>query len=252
MKKYILSILLSWLIPATLLATGQPSKLEEANVKYKAEDYAAAAVLYEEILKEGKESASVYYNLGNAYYKQKELGRAILNYERALLRDPNNEDIKHNLGLAKSQTVDNIKPKEQLFLMKWIDSAGNMQSSNAWARISIISFIIVLSLGGLFVFSRTGWMKKSAFFTAILFLLVCAAAFYFSKRQKEALTTHNYAIIISGTVTVKSSPDESGKELFLLHEGTKVKIKQALTGWDEIQLEDGSVGWVIATDLEKI
>jgi SH3-like domain-containing protein len=63
---------------------------------------------------------------------------------------------------------------------------------------------------------------------------------------------HNEAIIMSGTVTIKSSPDKSGTDLFQLHEGTKVSIKSALDQWIEIKVGNGNIGWIEAKDIEKI
>ena len=60
------------------------------------------------------------------------------------------------------------------------------------------------------------------------------------------------AIIFAPTVTIKSSPDASGTDLFVLHEGTKVFIKSSLGEWYEIELEDGNVGWIRQKDLERI
>ena len=60
------------------------------------------------------------------------------------------------------------------------------------------------------------------------------------------------AIVFAATVTVKSSPDESGTDLFVLHEGTKVSIKSTLGEWSEIELEDGNVGWLQSKNIEKI
>jgi SH3-like domain-containing protein len=57
---------------------------------------------------------------------------------------------------------------------------------------------------------------------------------------------------MSGVVTVKSSPDKSGTDLFQLHEGTKVSLKSTLGDWIEIRLGNGSIGWVKQECLEKI
>ena len=249
MRKNIIFILFLGFSVAIMAADN--SKLTEANTKYTEEDYETAANLYEEILKEG-ESATIYYNLGNAYYKLGNLGPAILNYERALLRDPNNEDIQYNLEMAKSQTVDKFESIGRFFLLNWIDNLSSLYNTNTWAYISIISFIITLILAGTFVFARVNWMKKTAFFTGIAFLIISIIAFDSSKSQKNKLIMHEYAIIFSPTVTVKGSPDMSGTELFLLHEGTKVKIKRKLSNWIEIQSEDGNVGWVESSVAEAI
>ena len=249
MKKNMLFILFSWLTVAAMAVDN--SKLIEANTEFEAGNYTKAASMYEEILKEG-ESAAIYYNLGNTYYRLGRIAPAILNYERALLRDPGNEDIRYNLEFANYQTIDKFKPVDRFFLLKWIDGLSSLYGTNAWAYISIFCFILMLILVGVFVFVRVTWMKKAAFFTGIAVLLISITAFNFSKSQKEKLLMHEYAIIFSPTVTVKSSPDTSGTELFQLHEGTKVRIKRTLGNWIEIQSVDGNVGWVESSVLEAI
>jgi len=60
------------------------------------------------------------------------------------------------------------------------------------------------------------------------------------------------AILISPTVTIKSSPDEKSVDLFVLHEGTKVQLKDQIGNWYEIRIANGSVGWIPASAVEKI
>ena len=57
---------------------------------------------------------------------------------------------------------------------------------------------------------------------------------------------------MSPSQTVKSAPRESGKDLFVLHEGTKVHIDNSLEGWDEITVSDGRKGWIPSTSLEEV
>ena len=242
-----LMVLFSWGVKAD----DGNNRLIEANTKYAEEDYEAATATYEDIL-QGGESAAIYYNLGNAYYKQGRLGPAILNYERALLRDPGDEDIQYNLEMARNQTIDKFESVGRFFLLEWIDDLRSLGNTNTWAYASIVCFIIALILTGAFIFARIGWLKKAAFYSGIVVFIVTIVAFNFSRSQREKLITHDYAIIFSPSVTVKSTPDESGTELFLLHEGTKVKIKRKLGGWIEIQLEDGNVGWISSTSAESI
>ena len=44
----------------------------------------------------------------------------------------------------------------------------------------------------------------------------------------------------------------AGKELFILHEGTRVIIKSSLDKWVEIQTEAGSIGWLPASSIVVI
>ncbi len=107
--KRIYIILMLLLSGVVTYATDVKTLAEEATKMYQEGDYQKAIDLYNEMLSDDMESATVYYNLGNCYYKQGEIAKAILNYERALLLHPGDNDIKYNLTMAQKATVDNIK-----------------------------------------------------------------------------------------------------------------------------------------------
>ena len=83
--KRIYIILMLLLSGVVTYATDVKTLAEEATKMYQEGDYQKAIDLYNEMLSDNMESATVYYNLGNCYYKQGEIAKAILNYERALL-----------------------------------------------------------------------------------------------------------------------------------------------------------------------
>jgi hypothetical protein len=95
-------------------------------------------------------------------------------------------------------------------------------------------------------------LKKTGFYAGIVFFVIVICSNVFAWNQKKAITDRKNAIIFAPTVTIKSSPDASGTDLFVLHEGTKVFIKSSLGEWHEIELEDGNVGWIRQRELEKI
>ena len=180
------------------------------------------------------------------------LAPSILNFERALLLEPGNDDVQANLEMARSKVVDEIDPVDRFFLMRIYDSVCTWISSDAWAYWSLFFYYLLLVMAGLLFFSRIAFLKKMAFFTGILSVLLMAATMAFASSSKEKATTHDYAIVFSPSVTVKGSPEDSGKDVFVLHEGTKVKVKRAYNKWFEIQLADGRVGWVKETAAERI
>ena len=61
-----------------------------------------------------------------------------------------------------------------------------------------------------------------------------------------------YGIILAAKVSVVSEPSLSGTEVFIIHEGTKVKINRLLQEWMEISLADGKTGWIKSNALEVI
>lgn len=225
----------------------------DADKAYQENKYAEAIKMYENILATQGESAVVYYNLGNSYFKEKNMAKAVLNYERALLLNPGDADIRFNLDMARSKTVDQITPATEVFIVTWINSLTNMQSERGWAKIGIVSFICLLVGLALYIFSKRLFVRKIGFIGAVVLLVVTVCANLFARQQKNELMDRTGAIVMSPTVTVKSTPDKSGTELFVLHEGTKVFVEDnSMKGWKEIRLEDGNKGWIPTGAIEII
>lgn len=249
MKKFVIIVMLlvsacQWSVAATKA---------EADKAYQENDFASAIEQYEAILEAGQESAAIYYNLGNSYYKSENIAKAILNYERALLLNPADADTRFNLELAKSKTVDKVTPASEIFIATWIRSLTNLMSEAAWAKLAILSFILVLVGLSLYIFGKKIAVRKVGFIGAIIFVIVCISANLFADSQKEKLVVRTGAIVMSPSVTVRSTPNESGTELFVLHEGTKIVVEDnAMKGWKEIRLEDGNKGWVPTESIEVI
>lgn len=233
-------------------AFAQTVSIKQANELYKKGNYQEAAQQYENIIANKGVAPELYYNLGNAYYKSSEIGRSILNYERALRLSPNYDDARFNLEMVQLKVVDNIVQAPTFFLGRWIENLIKLMTSNQWIVISICSFILGLIFIFLFIFGSTRQMRKNSFYVGSVLMIISLLTVVFSGVRKDQLLYHHEAIVMSGVVTVKSSPDKSGTDLFQLHEGTKVSIKSTLGGWTEIKLGNGNVGWVETPNIEKI
>ncbi len=222
----------------------------EANQLYSDGNYAEAAQAYEQIVAESPNS-EVYYNLGNAYFKRDELAQAIIAYERCLRLDPRNKDAKYNLAFAQSRIIDNIEDNQAFFIKSWLQAVRNMMRETTWMAISIASFLLLLIGALLFALSKEQWLRKTAFYVAVvaLFISVCACANAGSLHRRDNLRQE--AIITQGIVNVKASPDRSGTELFTLHEGTKVTIHETIGEWCNIHVGN-NVGWMKLSSLERI
>ncbi|MDR0686772.1 MAG: tetratricopeptide repeat protein [Dysgonamonadaceae bacterium] len=226
--------------------------ISQAAELYSKGDFMAAAALYEQILKENGASAKIYYNLGNNYYKSGRIAQSILNYERALLLDPGDSDTRHNLEIARLKTVDKIEPVGEFFLTIWVRLIQNRMSTDQWSVFAIICFILLIACLFLFFFTRRIALKKLGFYSGISLLTLVIAANIFAYNGKQPQKNRCTAIILSQTTTIKSSPDSSGTDLFILHEGTKVEVKSRLNTWNEIETADGNVGWIRNEEIEII
>ena len=224
----------------------------EADSAYVRGEYQQAITDYEALLKQGG-SAELYYNLGNAYYRTENITKAVLNYERALLLSPGDRDIRFNLQIARSKTIDKIVPESEMFFITWYRALVNLMSVDAWARVALISLTLVIVLLLVYLFASRIWLRKVGFFGGILLLAVFVFSNLFAWQQKQNLLFRKGAIVVSPSVTVKSTPAKNGTDLFVLHEGTKVDITDAsMRGWLGIRIADGKEGWVERKQLEEI
>ena len=99
--------------------------IDKANKAYTDGLYANSIELYKDVLKNGHESAELYYNIGNAYYKMNDYSSAILYYERGKRLDPGNEDINFNLKIVNNKIADKIEPLPDLFYKRWYNALIN-------------------------------------------------------------------------------------------------------------------------------
>jgi tetratricopeptide (TPR) repeat protein len=250
MKGFILSIAISILLGINTNAQ-QMQLLDSAANSYTNKNYEKSISIYEDILKSGFESPELYYNLGNAYYKSNKIPYAILNYERAK-RISKDEDVEFNLRLANTHIVDKIEELPKFFLSVWWNKLVHILSSNQWGIISIITFVTGLLFLLIFFLTRTISTRKFSFTLGVILLFVSITTFSFSHKQYWLSINEPEAIIVTPSIVVKSSPNEDGTKLFLIHEGLKVTITDKLGNWREIRLSDGNQGWVKSDDLAII
>lgn len=252
MKRFIVYITALFVVTQFIKAEPLDSLILKGNLAYADGNYEQAIEHYQAVLNTGMVSYELYYNLGNAFYKQQQLAPAILNYERAILLHPDDEDVRYNLDLAKSLVVDKIEEIPEFFLTSWKKTVTRTFSSKTWAFMSIGAFIVMLVWLGIYFFTRQENIKRIAFWINLVMFILTIGFYSYSKQRKDLMLNHNTAIIFASSVTVKSSPDASGSNLFVLHEGTKVTVDDELGEWCEILIADGNKGWIKKENLEMI
>ncbi|MDE5636750.1 MAG: tetratricopeptide repeat protein [Alistipes sp.] len=225
---------------------------DAANTCYVNGDYRAAIEGYEAILVRGEHSAKLYYNLANAYFKEGETGRAILFYRRALRLAPGSEDARYNLDVAAEMTKDRIEPVPEFFVAAWMRTVRNLLSPTVWAALSLAALAAMLSLALLYLLASSIGRRKTGFYGMLAALVVVIVATSFAAAGRRETVDRSEAVVMSSSVPVKSSPDKSATDLFVLHEGTVLRITDRLDEWCEVVIADGKKGWVRARHIEVI
>lgn len=224
---------------------------EEADRLAQNGSYSEAIDAYEAILSSGSESAGLYYNLGYSYFKSGKLGKAILNFERAKRLDPSDPDVESNLQQAYALT-DKMETVEKPMLESGWQSLTGAFSSDGWAWLFIVFFFLSLAGVAVFLFLDSVALRKTGFFSAIVLMLFAIVSISVSLGKRSDALDCSRAIIMTSSADLSTSPDKNGIRMTVLHEGTDVTILDELGEWIEVRLRDGNVGWLRASDVEKI
>ncbi|MDX9812872.1 MAG: SH3 domain-containing protein [Bacteroidales bacterium] len=250
-----LLVLCVFMISSAYRLSGQASNEErfsEGVDLYTSSSYQEALDVWTDIYNTGYRSADLAFNIGNAYFKLNNIPGAILFYERALLLRPGDEDTGYNLAIARSMTKDKFEEIPELFFVRGYDFISLILPSNTWAIMSLTTFILCLILLSVYIYSSRYRIKVTGFWLALFFLVFSLSSLAFSLRNRSLVHDSSRAIIFSPQVSGKSSPDNSGTDLFVIHEGTKVTVTGELGEWYEIRLSDGNKGWVPSGSLDII
>ncbi|NCT09833.1 MAG: tetratricopeptide repeat protein [Flavobacteriia bacterium] len=249
MKRHFFLLLM---IANSLIAQNIDDTFYAANDFYKNEKFEKAIELYLQIASQGKISTELYYNLGNSYYKINKVGPAIYYYEKALKINPLNEDVKNNLIFAKRLALDNIEELPQNIFQKFNKKYLQELSYNQWAMVAVVFSFLTCILFLLFYFANSSSIKRMFFGLSVLSFLSLIVSFSITYNQFSFKKNNKEAIVFVEKTSVRNAPTTNSDEVFILHEGTKVIVLDALDNWKKIKLADGKLGWILAKEIKEI
>ncbi len=219
---------------------------------YEDGQFEAALESWQGIIDGGFESPDLYYNMGNAAFRSNSIGYAALYYEKALKLDPTHGDAAFNLEFLSRYKSDAFEEVPEFFLRTWISKAVHAMPERTWSIMALAGFLFTLGFLLLYIFTRGLTLKKTGFFAALGGLIFTIFTLSSALASHRVIIHPESGIILSPSIIVKSTPSETGTELFILHEGTKVRVKEEVTGWHNIRILDGREGWIRTEDFGTI
>ena len=248
--KNILFLLL--MIANVVVAQNVDTLFVSANELYRNGAFEEAIKKYKKIESQDTVSSELYLNLGNAYYKLNKVGPSIFYYEKALKLDPLNVDVKNNLIFAKRLALDNIEEVPKTVFQRINKNYLQKLSYNDWAIV-----VVVLSFSSaifflLFYFGYSSTRKRLYFTTSGISLLLLIFSIFITYNQYSQTIKNIEAIVFVKKTAVRNAPTFNSEEVFILHEGTKVVVLDAVDNWKKIKLIDGKQGWMIADEIKLL
>jgi hypothetical protein len=222
----------------------------QANGLYSDGQFEAARDRYNQVAEYGVEDARLFYNLGNAHFKAGELGRAILWYERALRLAPRDDDIEANLRFANLVKQDR-EPEEGNVVWGFLIDVFFFPSLNELCLSFSFLFLVLFILGVRRMWSRTAISAGGLVLLVVCLGLVTLDGIYLGMRIYHQETVEE-GIIVADQGTARSGPGEEQTTVFVVHEGTKVRIARRQEDWLLVRLTNGQGGWLPMSVVEAI
>lgn len=238
-------------IQSSLIAQNT-SSFEAANDLYNNGDYQEAINKYESIIATDQHSAELYYNLGNAHYKLNNVAPSIYYYEKALQLKPNDKEVLNNIAYAKNMTIDAIQDVPKLGLSRFYNSLINILTFDTWAKLSVGFMIAFIILFLVYYFGLRTTLKRLSFVSGFVFLVLSIISLALAFQKQALDNKNNPAIVFSQESEVKTAPNLGAEDAFVLHEGTKVMVLDAVNNWKKIKISDGKTGWIISADIKLL
>lgn len=250
MKNLLFGILL-WTI-GFVSAQNSQTEFENGNKLYQQEAYTKAITSYLKVLKGGLESSDLYFNLGNAYYKTNQMAEAIYYYEKSLQLNPVNQDAIVNLEYANRSIIDSIKEVPKSTFEKFNDTVLSVLSYDNWSKVAVSLSLLAGLLWMVFFFSTQPGIKKLYFTLSIIITATCFLSLGITFQQYQRTKSNVYAIVFTEEVSIKNEPRKNASEVFVLHEGTKLKVLDEVGDWQKIKISDGQIGWIDKKFIKKL
>ena len=165
---------------------------------------------------------------------------------------PDDEEVKTNLSYAQNMTLDAIDTMPETGLSKLYKSITGKLTFDQWAYIAIAFMFLFVLLYILFYYANLSIAKRWSFIGSILALFICIIAIVFAYIQRRDFKDLQPAIIFAEESSIKSEPNASSQQIFVIHAGTKVNVLDQLDEWNKIKLADGKTGWIQKNELKLL
>ena len=183
--------------------------------------------------------------LGNTYYNAGDKGQARWFYERARFFNPKCELALNNINVIRQDLLEIEEEPFPLDVFK--RNVFFFLPGNAWSIL-----VIILASFGLFLFyrRRSGhFVKRWPLILNYSVLIVCV---FIAFGKSVYLSKSDRYIVIEANTVLKESPESTSAILNTLQSGNLVFKRDEIGDWLQVELTNGSTGWLQAAELKGI
>lgn len=245
---------LSWLLAGLWLLTSLAGEVhvadpvvafELANRLYEEGKYREAAEAYAALAAQGRVSANLCFNEGNAWFKAGQLGRAIVSYRLAARLAPRDPDIEANLRMAR-ELVAGAPPSPPA----WWQRVTRPLTLDEWAGLASISLWAASALLILRLLrpdrERGRGRGVGLLLGALVVLGLGLLCSWFDHRDAAEV------VVTVPEAVVRYGPLEVSPQLQVIQDGVELKVLDHKDDWLQVGGLSRGLGWVPATNVTVV
>jgi len=245
MNSYLRLFAFLFWVGSTASSLAQPdADFTKANQEYAQGQFKEAISGYEALVRAEQWSASLFYDLGNAYFRTGDFGRAILNYERALALERHHPEATANLQIARDEA------RALELQQSWPERYLQFASVNQYSIAAAVAFWLTMFAIVTLIFAR----RRSATLIATLIfcLLISAISIYAVYALDRGSKGYALAIVTGKDVQARLATADTANSVLALPAGSEIKILSTRGDWIYAALPNNLRGWIPAKNAEQV
>ena len=229
-------------IPSVLAQTD--AEFSKANQEFAQGHFKEAISAYEALIRDGQWSASVFYDLGNAYFRVGDFGRAILNYERALALERHHPEATANLQIARDDAgALELQPS-------WPERYLQLATVSQYSIAAAVAFWVAVFCLAALIFT---FRRSAARIGLLVVMLLIFAGSLFAIWQLERGRKGNALAIVTGkNVQARLATADTANAVLALPPGSEIKVLSTRGDWIYAALPNNLHGWIPAKNAEQV
>lgn len=214
----------------------------EASRAYAAGDFQKATEGYEQLVREGRHHANLFYDLANACYRAGDDGKAILNYDRALALEPRHPEAQANLRVVR----DHARALE-LQASWWERYFGSATTPSLTIAAAVAFWLAVFA--GVSLVLRRSRIRMALLVCSFAVSIAAACGVYL---RETGLRGSGLAVVTGKDVQARVATADTSATVLALPPGSEVNVLSARGDWDYVALPNDQRGWVQAKTVELV
>ena len=251
MKTRFLLTLLILAIPCQADESFQ-AMFDRANRHYETGDFEQAKELYVSLVRQGCVNGKVYYNLANTHLKLNDIGRSIAYYLKARNIDPRDADIQANLAIARGLVNSSIPQPQSGWAVRACRYLTDDLTVNETAVVFIILYLAAATTlaTAYLALNRKTRRRMLRLLTGIMVFLVFSGILLAAGIYRADI--REIAVAVDSEISAMSGPGTHFSDVFKVQPGYEMTVTRHQSGWIEIKLANGYIGWVPETNVVMI